>query len=103
MTDIKGNRWRSRLLHIIVEFIIAAFVGVIASFIQFPTAWYSFGIAFVAAFAVGVFKESMNVHNTGHHFSLLDLLLDFIGCLLGASCSLISNYFTWHIIPGVLL
>ena len=94
--DFKDKRCGDKIRHLFTEFTIAAIVGVATSFIHFSSSWYAFWIAFIVAFAVGVFKDSMNVHKTGHHFSLFDLLLDFIGCLLGASVALIANYVVWY-------
>lgn len=96
MTDnLKDIRRGDKIRHIFTEFIIAAIIGVATSFIHFSSSWYAFCIAFIVAFAVGVFKESMNVHKTGHHFHLLDLLFDIVGCLLGASVAFIVNYVVW--------
>ncbi len=104
MTKNSNNtRCGNKIFHILTEFIIAAAVGVATSFINFPSSWYAFWIAFIVAFAVGMFKESMAVHKNGHHFCLFDYLLDLIGCLLGASVALLSNYFTWHPIVGAVL
>lgn len=93
--DFKHKSRGDKIRHLFTEFIIAAIVGVATSFIHFPSSWYAFCIAFMVAFAFGVFKESITLHKTGHHFSLLDLLLDLIGCLLGASVAFIVNYVVW--------
>lgn len=92
-----------KLVHLLTEFIIAAFIGVILSLTLIPSSWYAFGIAFIIAFAIGVFKESINVHKTGHHFHLLDLFLDLLGCLLGASVVFLSDLFTWFFNCQILL
>lgn len=101
--DFKDTRRSDKIRHLFTEFIIATIVGVATSFIHFSSSWYAFCIAFMVAFAVGVFKESMNVHKTGHHFHLRDLLYDLIGCLLGASVAFIVNYVMWYPIVEPLI
>lgn len=102
MTKESKDSWcGNKIRHIITEFIIAAAVGVATSLINFSSSWYAFWIAFIIAFAVGMFKESMSVHKNGHHFCLLDYVLDLIGCLLGASVALLSHYVVWHSIACI--
>ncbi len=44
-------------LHVFCEFVIAAFIGVLVSFIHFPSAIIAAVIAFAVAFAFGIYKE----------------------------------------------
>lgn len=104
MTKVCNDKTGSdKMLHVFCEFIIAAVVGVLMSFVHFPSSWYAAGIAFVVAFAVGVWKECKDVHNAGNHFCLWDLLWDVLGCLLGSSVALLANYYTWHDIVGNII
>lgn len=97
MTKIcKDKTGSDKKLHVFCEFVIAAIIGALVSFIHFPTAWIAAVIAFVVAFAFGVWKEVRDSKQEGNHFCIWDLAWDLIGCAAGALVAFLTNYFTWH-------
>lgn len=90
-------------LHVFCEFVIATLVGSLLSVIHFPSAWIAAGIAFVVAFAVGIWREVKNSKQKGNHFCIWDLLWDIPGCLGGSIVAFLANYYTWHDIAGNLI
>lgn len=90
-------------LHVCCEFLIAAVIGVLVSFIQFPSAFIAAAIAFTVAFAFGICKEVKDSKQKGNHFCVWDLAWDILGCLAGAILAFLANYYTWHDIAGNLL
>lgn len=90
-------------LHVFCEFVIAAVIGALISLIHFPSAWIAAAIAFVVAFAFGIWKECKDRKQKGNHFCVWDLAWDVVGCLAGAVLAFLANYYTWHDIAGNLL
>lgn len=90
-------------LHVFCEFVIAAFIGVLVSFIHFPPAIIAAVIAFAVAFAFGIYKEVKDSKQKGNHFCVWDLAWDIVGCLVGAVFVFLANYYTWHDIVGNLI
>ena len=90
-------------LHVFWEFVIAALVGVLVSFLHFPSAFLGAVIAFAVAFAVGIYKEVKDSKQKGNHFCVWDLAWNVVGCIAGAILAFLSNYYTWHDIVGNLL
>lgn len=90
-------------LHVFCEFVIAAVIGALISLIHFPSAWIAAAIAFVVAFAFGIWKECKDRKQKGNHFCVWDLAWDVVGCVAGAVLAFLANYYTWHDIAGNLL
>lgn len=90
-------------LHVFCEFVIAAFIGVLVSFIHFPSAIIAAVIAFAVAFAFGIYKEVKDSKQKGNHFCVWDLAWDIVGCLVGAVFVFLANYYTWHDIASNLI
>lgn len=98
--DKGGN---DKKLHVFCEFLIAAIVAALISFIPFASAWEAATIAFVIAFAVGIWREVKNSRQKGNHFCIWDLLWDIPGCLGGSVVAFFANYYIWHDIAGNIL
>lgn len=93
MTKICNDKTGSdKKLHVFCEFVIAAVAGVLTSFIHFSSAFIAAGIAFIIAFAFGIWKEARDSKQAGNHFCVWDI----IGCLIGAVVAFLANYYTWH-------
>lgn len=90
-------------LHVFCEFVIAAFIGGLVSFIHFPSAIIAAVIAFAVAFAFGICKEVKDSKQKGNHFCVWDLAWDVVGSLAGAVLAFLANYYTWHDIVGNLI
>lgn len=90
-------------LHVFCEFVIAAFIGVLVSFIHFSSAIIAAVIAFAVAFAFGIYKEVKDSKQKGNHFCVWDLAWDIVGCLVGAVLAFLANYYTWHDIASNLI
>ena len=90
-------------LHVFCEFVIAAFIGVLVSFIHFSSAIIAAVIAFAVAFAFGIYKEVKDSKQKGNHFCVWDLAWDIVGCLVGAVFAFLANYYTWHDIASNLI
>lgn len=104
MTKICNDKTGSdKKLHVFCEFIIAAIIGSLVSFIHFPSAWIAAAIAFVVAFAFGIWKEVKDAKKQGNHFCVWDLAWDLVGCLAGAVVAFLANYYTWRDIAGNLI
>lgn len=104
MTKIcKDKTWSDKKLHVLCEFAIAAIVGSLMSFIHFPSAFIAAAIAFVVAFAFGIWKEIKDGKQSGNHFCVWDIAWDLLGCLCGAVVAFLANYYTWHDMAGNLI
>ena len=99
----KDKNGSDKKLHAFIEFVIAAFIGALVSFIHCPTAWIAAAIAFVVALAFGIWKEVKDSKQKGNHFCVWDLCWDLVGCLAGAVVAFLANYYTWHDIVGNII
>ena len=70
---------------------------------KLPSAWIAAAIAFIVAFAFGIWKEVKDAKKQGNHFCVWDLAWDLVGCLAGAVVAFLANYYTWHDIAGNLI
>lgn len=80
-------------LHVFFTFVIAAFIGAIAANIPPHNPWLTAVIAFVAAMAVGLWKEFLDRKKKGGHFCLWDLAWDTVGALGGAALAWLAAFF----------
>ena len=89
--DRKGG---DKILHALVCFIIAVVVGTIAAhLLRAYSPWLTFGIALVAALAVGIWKELRDSKQKGNHFCVWDLIADLIGATAGAAVGWLAAHF----------
>lgn len=84
-------------LHVFIEFCIATMVGTLISVIPFPHAIWAAIIAFVVAFAFGIWKEKKDAKQAGNHFCIWDLMWDAVGCLGGSVVAFLANYYTYNL------
>lgn len=99
----KDKTGKDKKLHVFAEFLIAALIGVLMSFVQFPSSWIAAGIAFAFAMAFGVWKEVRDSKLPGNHFCIWDLAWDIVGSAAGAAFAFLANYYTWHDVNGNLI